>query len=480
MRKLFTIVAIVISLVAINLVSFAGERLSLGYMYGGSKSHSEIVAATNNSVNVVSPTCFDLTPSGRLTMNTIFNGGFVQEMHSKGIKVTPFLSNHWGQKRAQAALKNKESLINELIDAVEEYEFDGINVDFENLTVADKDNLTDFMRALREALPAEKTLSIAVAANPEKLTKTWVAAYDYKNLAKYVDYLVIMTYDEHCYGGAAGPVASINFVEKSIQNVLEEVSKDKIVMGIPLYGRFWKEGAESGGEAIVIGRVERLIQQERLVPTFDNVTKTPMLKLVVKESDDITDAPYINGRYLEPGTYYIWYENEHSIKAKLELVNKYDILGTGLWALDNESPEFWNTFKEDLNAKPYETEKEIKIKKKIEFAKQYVVSQKVEIAKPKLVLEKYDEIMSFISLKELDESKAELTYGIIKNEQEIRDIYVFNDNKIRNIRLKRYIVKLNKRIKSLKKDIFGRILDNICDCKRICVVKSSELLTNEF
>ena len=231
MRKFIIAGTIVISFFTSTV--FAAERLSLGYIYSASKSHSEIIEFTNNSINVVSPTCFDMTTNGRLDINGMIDQAFIDEMHSKNIKVTPFLSNHWGRKRAQVALRNPYPLIEDLVNAIEKYNLDGVNVDLENLEAKDKNALTEFMRLLRDALPKDKTLSIAVAPNPKKLTTTWVAAYDYKALAEYVDYMVVMTYDEHCYGGAEGPVAGINFVQDSIEAILEEVSRDKIVMGIP-------------------------------------------------------------------------------------------------------------------------------------------------------------------------------------------------------------------------------------------------------
>lgn len=362
MKKI--LIATVITSTLISSTAFAAERISLGYIYSASKSHTEIIESTKDSINVVSPTYFDLDLKGRLQVNETLDEEFIINMHNKGIKVTPFLSNHWGQKRAQKALENPEVLINEIVNAIYVYNLDGINVDLENLTVKDKDKLTNFMKLLRESLPSEKVVSIAVAPNPNRLTTTWVAAYDYAALAEYVDYMFLMTYDEHCYGGAEGAVASINFVEESLKVILEEVSKDKVVMGIPLYGRYWKGNADVGGEAIILGQVERIIKKYKLVPKYNEDTQTAKLTITVKEGEK---GPYVNGKYLDEGTYNIYYDNENSIKAKLELVNEYDLLGAGVWALDNESYDMWNYYKDELNAKPYESEEEIEIRKEIEM-----------------------------------------------------------------------------------------------------------------
>ncbi len=355
---------------------YAAERISLGYIYSTSKSHTEIVEETNGGVNVVSPTCFDLTLKGHLDIKPIMDENFVENMHAQGVKVTPFLSNHWGQKRAQAALKNADVLISEIIEAVEKYNFDGVNVDLENLSSKDRDSLTEFMRLLREAMPEEKTVSIAVAPNPGKLTTTWLAAYDYENLAKYADYLVLMAYDEHCYGGAEGPVASIEFVEKSITSVLEVAPRDKIVLGIPMYGRFWEVGAPTGGEAIINAQVPRIIKKFNVVPNYIEAEGTPMLEVTVNEGET---GPYVNGRFLDAGTYRIWYENERSIKEKLALVNKYELLGAGVWALDNEEASMWDYYKEALNEVPFETVDEVRIRQKLEYAMKNVVAEPVDV-----------------------------------------------------------------------------------------------------
>lgn len=399
MRKF--IVTSMIFITCTSSYTFAAERISLGYIYSTSTSHTEIVAATNGGVNVVSPTCFDLTLKGHLDIKPIMDENFVENMHAQGIKVTPFLSNHWGQKRAQAALKNADVLIPEIIAAIEEYNFDGVNVDLENLKASDRDSLTEFMRKLRESMPEDKTVSIAVAPNPENLANTWLAAYDYENLAKHVDYLVVMSYDEHCYGGSAGPVASIEYVEKSILSILEVVSKDKIVMGIPMYGRFWQEGAPSGGEAIINAQVPRIIKKFRTVPIYSETEETPMLKLTVKDG---VQGPYVNGRYLEPGTYKIWYENERSIKAKLALINKYDLLGSALWALDNEELAMWDYYEEYLNETPYESEAEKIIRLTKEFESKYEIKEEVAIRTlPHEVIEK----MISIEVKTMKLEKAE-------------------------------------------------------------------------
>ena len=45
----------------------------------------------------------------------------------------------------------------------------------------------DFVRLLREKLPAGKTLAVAVAVNPNGAVTGWQGSYDYTGLAQFSD-----------------------------------------------------------------------------------------------------------------------------------------------------------------------------------------------------------------------------------------------------------------------------------------------------
>ncbi|MBQ9267333.1 MAG: hypothetical protein IJ217_03540 [Clostridia bacterium] len=342
MKKLICVTMLI--LFAMPSFLFAGERVSLGFLYGASDSVN-LVRRTNGSINEVAPTYFDLNKKGNLVISSAYDEKFVAEMKNDGIKITPFLSNHWSRTLGRAALKNRENLTDQIVQAIEKYDLDGINVDIENLTASDRDDFTEFVRLLREKLPAEKQLTVSVAPNPYAIDSSWQASYDYRALGELVDYLFVMTYDEHSSGGAAGPVASGDFVELSIQYALQHVDKSKIVIGIPLYGRFWRDGDDVGGEAIVIGDVPRVVSRFKGKTMYDKKAQTPNAKFYVPEGSSVK----VNGNVLAEGNYTVWYENEQSIKYKLELVNKYNLRGAGVWALGQEKVDVWEYYKEALN-----------------------------------------------------------------------------------------------------------------------------------
>ncbi|MBO5142588.1 MAG: hypothetical protein J6C46_06260 [Clostridia bacterium] len=360
--KRMIVITMLIAILMISNIAYAADRVSLGFIYGASDG-VELIDRTNGSINQVSPTCLDITSKGNLVVTSDLTHEFVAAMKERNILVTPFLSNHWVRSKGRAAIKNTEKLTTQIVDVIEKYELDGINVDIENLTPEDRDGFTEFVRVLREKMPKDKMLTVSVAANPEGKDTGWQGSYDYEKLGQYSDYLFVMAYDEHSQGGMCGPVASLDFVKASIEYTLQFVTKDKIVMGIPLYGRYWKENEEYGGEAVVIGAVPALISKNKGIVKYDKEIGEAKVTFTVNNAKIRSK---INGKVLEDGKYTIWYQNEESIKQKLNIVNEYDLLGAGVWALGQEKVEVWEYYKNELNKIPYESLEEVKKREEYE------------------------------------------------------------------------------------------------------------------
>ncbi len=344
------IITIVLSMFLVNPEEGqADNKFNMTYLYfGDANNQMSLVAKTNGSLNVISPNYFNIDSDGSLLLTSLLSKEFVKKMHSQNIKVVPFISNHWDRTLGRTALQNREKLADEIVLAIKEYNLDGINVDIENVTEVDRANYTDFVRILRSKLPEGKELSVAVAANPRGFTTGWHGSYDYEALAKYSDYLMIMAYDESYYGSKPGAVASKTFVENSIKYALNRVSPDKIVLGIPFFGRYWNENEAVGGNGISLAKADSVIRHYNGKIFFDKATMSPYANFVIGENDT---KLLVNGKALTPGKYTIWFENEDSIKDKLQLVHKYNIKGTGSWSLGQELPSTWDYYKLWLNNK---------------------------------------------------------------------------------------------------------------------------------
>lgn len=317
---------------------------NMSYLYfGKTSSYISQVDKTQGNLSQVSPSYFDLNADGSLKITSQYDPAFVTQMHARGIKVIPFLSNHWDRTLGRQALSNREKLSSQIAEFIVKNNLDGVQVDIENVTDIDREAYTDLVRLLREKLPANKEVSVAVAANPNGWTKGWHGSYDYKELSKYASYLMIMAYDESYAGGPQGPVASYSWVERSIQYSLNQgVAADKIVLGIPFYGRYWKEGEATGGAGISNNRVDEMLAKYGGTVTYDEASQSPKATITIKSGDPTMT---IAGNKLTAGTYHIWYENHESIKAKLQLIHKYNLKGSGSWSLGQESSSIWQSYR---------------------------------------------------------------------------------------------------------------------------------------
>ncbi|MCZ8523439.1 MULTISPECIES: glycosyl hydrolase family 18 protein [Paenibacillus] len=323
-------------------------RMSLGYLYGSStSSYITQVERSQGALDRVSPSFIDIEADGTLKWADGIES-FTKTMHQKQIKVVPFLSNHWGREAGRLALANREALAQEIADNIVSTGLDGINVDIENVTDEDREAFTDLVRLLREKLPKDKEVSVAAAANPNGWTQGWHGSYDMKALAEYADYILLMAYDESYEGEeTAGPVASLPWVEKSVQEALKSVPADKLLLGIPFYGRLWSEDGTIRGLGISNRKVEQLTAAHNGSVIYDTDTDSPVMNFTLPEGSAPATVSY---KELPAGqSYTVWYENEESIKAKLKLVSKYNLKGSGAWSMGQESAGTWSYFEDWLN-----------------------------------------------------------------------------------------------------------------------------------
>lgn len=298
-------------------------------------SYIQKVDATNGVINEVSPSYFDLTDNGNLKIVETISQEFINAMHEKNVDVVPFLSNHWSRLQGENALNNREKLADQIVEAIEKYNLDGVNVDLENLTEAYREEYTDFVRILSEKIPEGKILSVAVAANPNGYKTGWHGSYDYEKLGIYSDYLMIMAYDEHYEGGTQGPVASYDFVENSIKYALKYVPSEKIVVGLAFFGRYWNT-QDVGGRGVSYTLIEKIFEDYLPTITYDEESKT-MIGTINVSKKQADEDKYI----FAAGTYNFYYETTETIKEKIGLVEKYNLKGTGSWALGQELPSMW-------------------------------------------------------------------------------------------------------------------------------------------
>lgn len=294
----------------------------------GSAGNSTLqsMMAQTQSVNVVAPTWFSIMDDAG-DIESYAGSDYVTYAHENGWKVWAVVDN-FNQEGVDhdnflSSLSSRQNLISQLMAQCATYGIDGINVDFEQLSVESGQNFIEFIREL----------SVACRTNGLTLSVDNYVRYDFNDYygieeqAVVADYVVVMGYDEHYAGSQeAGSVASISYVSHGITSALEDVPADKLINGIPFYSRIWITDADGlSSKALGMQDIQDFITAHGMEKTWSDA-----------------DGQYY-AECTEDGTkYQIWIEDAESVNAKLTLMQSYNLAGVAEWKLGFETADIWN------------------------------------------------------------------------------------------------------------------------------------------
>lgn len=215
----------------------------------------------------------------------------------------------------------RETLISNLLQAMEDKGFGGVDVDFEYILAEDRDLFTSFVAELRQRMNAAGYV-VSVALAPKTSADQPGLLYegkDYAGLGAAADEVLLMAYEWGYTYGPAMAVAPLNKVRQVIEYALTEIPSEKINLGIPNYGYDWTLPYVRGeSRAVTIGHVEAVqIAIENDVPI---------------QFDETAQSPYF--RYSREGKEHeVWFEDVRSLQAKFNLLNEYNLKGVGVWQI---------------------------------------------------------------------------------------------------------------------------------------------------
>ena len=305
--------------------------------------YSEYVTAPNRNgtsiegINVISPTAFTLKNGDDVAIIDNASKDYIDWAKANNYKVWAMFSNNSMRETTSKILNDyskREKMIEKIVDLAVKYNVDGINVDFENMNMADKDVYSRFIIELAPRL-REFGIVTSVDVTAPDGSENWSLCFDRDVLADASDYLVFMAYDQYGISSTkAGTTAGADWVEANIKKFLgqEAVSKEKIILGMPLYTRLWK--TDSNGK--VSSTVVNMNQIDNKLPS--NVEKI---------WNENTKQYYVE--YETNGVkYQMWIEDEKSIEEKLNLINQYELAGGAFWEKDRETQNIWTLAEEKL------------------------------------------------------------------------------------------------------------------------------------
>lgn len=301
-------------------------------------------AANASRISVIAPQVYSMDSTGAI------RGGvdprIVSIAQTHGVKLVPLVMNPgFSVSALHQVLTDPASRrrgVRSLAALCRDTKVHGIQLDFENIYIRDRDAFTAFAReAVDSVHRAGCELSAAVVPRTDDDRGTqpyhqwmydyWRGAYDYKALADTLDFISYMTYAQHTGGSTPGPVAGYEWMVKSLRYALDAgVPAHKISLGLASYSDYWtstyhwRDGSRPRARDIGYTELMQIIAKAGATPKWDKRQKA-------------WTATWEDHGVFE----HAWIEDARAFTEKLALVKQHRLRGYSVWLLGTEDPRIW-------------------------------------------------------------------------------------------------------------------------------------------
>ena len=289
------------------------------------------MTAEMTGVNVISPTWFSVTDETG-TISSLASADYVKLAHDAGREVWGLIDNFneaFDETTDLAYASVRSRIIEQLLTEAASCGMDGINVDFENLKEAGIPHYLQFLRELTSAAHAQNLVVSVDTPVPQAYTMY----YQRGEQARFVDYMIVMAYDEHFAGSEeAGSVSSLPFVQQAVEEMTRVMPADQVICGIPFYTRVWTEKfGQSAITSEVLGMdgAKNYAKENQMTETWD-----------ASLGQNVATVETSDARYT------IWMEDEQSMEEKLKVIQSADLAGVAEWKLGFECADVWSLISE--------------------------------------------------------------------------------------------------------------------------------------
>ena len=289
------------------------------------------MTAEMTGVNVISPTWFSVTDETG-TISSLASADYVKLAHDAGREVWGLIDNFneaFDETTDLAYASVRSRIIEQLLAEAASCGMDGINVDFENLKEA---GIPHYLQFLRELTSAAHTQNLVVSVDTP-VPQAYTMYYQRGEQARFVDYMIVMAYDEHFAGSEeAGSVSSLPFVQQAVEEMTRVMPADQVICGIPFYTRVW---TEKFGQSAIISEVlgmdgaKNYAKENQMTETWD-----------ASLGQNVATVETSDARYT------IWMEDEQSMEEKLKVIQSADLAGVAEWKLGFECADVWSLISE--------------------------------------------------------------------------------------------------------------------------------------
>lgn len=253
------------------------------------------------------------------------------------------------------------------IDFLLKYELDGLDFDWEYPSIPgdnnpyrpeDKENFVAMLKSFRAALDSvgaihQKHYLSTIASGG---FRRYLEENDLGEAQKYLDFINIMAYDFYTAGDdVTGHHANLfpnGAKGRSAQTTVEEhisfgVPAEKIVLGVPFYGRMWEQVAPQDNGLFQSGKFKMGLPYHQIFALSKTSTYS-------RHWDEKAAAPYL---YSQKDSAWITYEDPESMKAKMDFIKEKNLAGAMFWELSEDNTrQLLDVIYQELGAQPTEKE----------------------------------------------------------------------------------------------------------------------------
>ncbi len=340
-----TIAALLLGFAGLAAPLSAPAQKTLFYMTGDGPSERDFMLH-RSKIDIIVPTWYDVDEDGLVSgePNELILKA-AKESHDSVVPIVA-LMNKDNVHKLLANQHAQQEMIAALIRECKQHGYDGFQFDLEDILWTDRDALSAMVQKTADALHAQQLqLQIAVVPNApgypghtafgKWIYQEWRGAFDLAALGKAVDLLCLMTYDQHTRWTVPGPVGGWPWTTMNMDYALKQVPREKLSLGIALYGYHWFTGDPGLDE-----------DKKQPHPTAEYISAANARTLRDSygghEEWDPVDHSAWFFFYRDQMREWIFYTDKRGFNDRWELAKQNHLAGICSWVLGEEDPEIWS------------------------------------------------------------------------------------------------------------------------------------------
>ncbi|MGX9135173.1 LysM peptidoglycan-binding domain-containing protein [Rummeliibacillus sp. JY-2-4R] len=314
------------------------------YTYQPPQEGADSINEVGNLLTYMSPFAYKVKEDA--TLEPFQDDLMIEAAKAHGVvpmmSITNFTATEQGSNLAHIILSDqvmREKVLNNVLKVMDAKGYKGLNIDFEGVLAADRENYNTFLQLAVDKLhPKGYFVSTALAPKTSATQGGLLyEAHDYPAHGRIADFVILMTYE---WGYRLGPpqsISPINQMRRVVEYALSVMPANKIYLGFQIYARDWKIPHVKGQEAETFSPQEAINRAAKYGATiqYDTITQSPHYRYVDE-----------TGQQHE-----VWFEDARSAQAKFDLIKKYKLRGVSYWALGFPYPQNWALLGDNFNIK---------------------------------------------------------------------------------------------------------------------------------